>query len=371
MMKKTQLKPVTTNSSQLGRKIKNPTISQKSTIRSTHPRPNSSPNVEKLERKSTLQGKKNTMNVNKIGVKFTSGMRSNLVQQVDNFDQTFTVDDNNDLGTEQLEKTNVVNGSTKRSNVVAQLNNQECFTRSTNLEIELAKLQLEISNKDAQIELLQKENIAVKKTVHDQKLEIEKLKENLSQHVVADDPGEKNKQIVQLEHEKLVLDVKLLKKEMKELSGAVSTASAVQGLVEEKPSDLEKETSAFLEKVSNMCNGKCLKMKALSKDQNVKISLKVAVRNTNIEKGYQNLDFCKEFNFNTPNVLPNTPCQRFTMREDYDNIFTFPDTPLGLSDNNHEDNLLKVVLRRRGDNISDNGAENFNPSEEADIRRLM
>jgi len=84
-------------------------------------------------------------------------------------------------------------------------------------------------------------------------------------------------------------------------------------LVDGGNADLEKETAEFLEKVSLVCKNKSLKIKALSKDKNVKINLKITVRKERLDRISHQLSFSEAFD--SPGIFAKTPCQTFSVKD--------------------------------------------------------
>jgi len=80
---------------------------------------------------------------------------------------------------------------------------------------------------------------------------------------------------------------------------------------------LEKETALFMERVSSICRNKSRKIKASSKDENIKINLKITARKGNLERVPNRLSLCEA---ESPGTFLKTPCQTFSVKEDIDSV---------------------------------------------------
>ena len=110
---------------------------------------------------------------------------------------------------------------------------------------------------------------------------------------------------------------------MKHVPEAAHVDRAEVQLAGDNNTDLEKETAEFLEKVSDVCRNKSLKIKAQSKDKNVKINLKITVRKDKLDRVSHQLSFSEVFE--SPGIYAKTPCQTFSVKEDEEGDSVFVD----------------------------------------------
>eukprot|EP00092_Neocalanus_flemingeri_P029165 GFUD01031655.1.p1 GENE.GFUD01031655.1~~GFUD01031655.1.p1 ORF type:complete len:534 (+),score=125.90 GFUD01031655.1:48-1649(+) len=203
------------------------------------------------------------------------------------------------------------------------------------LEAEINHLQNNITLKDAEIVTIKQDNLEMSEKVSSQLVEINILQgygkldvENIEIRNQLD-LIEKNHDIALLKQKNLKMEedirkqkaeIVMLHAELKKLSELACTCKTEKCSPDENSLDLEKETADFLEKVSAVCKNKSLKVKALSKDKNVKINLKITVRKEKVDKVSNQLSFSEALE--SPFVFGNTPCQSFSVKEEYeDNVF--------------------------------------------------
>jgi len=179
--------------------------------------------------------------------------------------------------------------------------------------IEVDMLHNDITKKDAEILILKQENLEMQEKLQTQILEVNILQAKLEQMEIGN-VIEHNHKIVRLEQENMTLEeniskqekeIALLQADLKKLSEYACT-SCSKALSKDSSSDLEKVTADFLEKVSAICKNKSHKVKALSEDKNVKISLKIIVKREKTDKVSHQLSFSETLE--SPNGFPKTPC---------------------------------------------------------------
>merc|ERR1719427_24738 len=103
--------------------------------------------------------------------------------------------------------------------------------------------------------------------------------------------------------------------EIKKVDTEESTEPDTHQMTEDD--NLEKETAFFMDRVSSICKNKSRKIKATSKDENVKINLKITARKGNLERVPNRLSFCET---ESPGIFLKTPCQTFSVKEDIDSV---------------------------------------------------
>jgi len=191
-------------------------------------------------------------------------------------------------------------------------------SKTSKLEEDLSNLRTEIALKNTELGCMKSENckndelidclLPLSSRKPDQKLE--------------DNLFEENHEIRLLEEENLKLreiirkqeaDLADLKCRLNQVQFTAPVDSAEVQLVGDNNTDLELETAVFLEKVSDVCRNKSLKIKAQSKDKKVKISLKITVRKEKLDRISPQLSFSEVFE--SPGIFAKTPCQTFSVKE--------------------------------------------------------
>jgi len=218
------------------------------------------------------------------------------------------------------------------------------------LEVDLNYLQNDITKRDTDIVILNHENLKLQETLQTQLMEMNILQRKLQEvknieTEVKVDLNAKNHEIAFLQQENLVLEGNI-EKQKEEIQLLQAEVKKLSELPEYNASDLEKETADFLEKISAACKNKSLKVKALSKDKNVKINLKVTVRKEKLDKVSHQLSFSEAFE--SPNVLAKTPCQSFCVNEEYEDE-VFCDNPC--------ESTAKQSVNENSDSICDTPLE--------------
>jgi len=112
---------------------------------------------------------------------------------------------------------------------------------------------------------------------------------------------------------RLMSSIRNLEEELARMNLGVGTAPSRRASTSDDY-NLETETASFLEKVSNLCKNKSRKIKAHSKDENVKINLKITVRKEKNENKIHKLSFSDA---ESPALNLKTPYQTFSIRDDY------------------------------------------------------
>merc|ERR1712142_1269468 len=112
---------------------------------------------------------------------------------------------------------------------------------------------------------------------------------------------------------KLMSSIRNLEEELTRMNLGVGTTPSRRGSTS-GDYNLETETASFLEKVSNLCKNKSRKIKAHSKDENVKINLKITVRKEKNENKLHRLSFSDA---ESPALNLKTPYQTFSIKDDH------------------------------------------------------
>jgi len=171
---------------------------------------------------------------------------------------------------------------------------------------ELAYLKNEIASKNWEIEFHKSESL--------------KMRESLELHYEESynkvtEMQNMNQEIMLLQAENLRL-LESMRSPEADLNNLNVDLKQVSEDVHDGNTDLEKETANFLEKVSLVCKNKSLKIKAISKDKDVKINLKITVRKERMDRISHQLSFSEAFE--SPGTFAKTPCQTFSVKDDED-----------------------------------------------------
>ena len=150
---------------------------------------------------------------------------------------------------------------------------------------------------------------------------------------------EKSNEVISLKEETLNLTNAVKKLESELVNKNVEADECKEFVSHHSSQDdvLEKETALFIEKISSICRNKSRKIKASSKDENVKINLKITARKGNLDRDHPRLSFCGA---ESPGTFLKTPCQTFSVKEDIDSVL--------------QEKVRKVnVCGEEGDNIQE------------------
>jgi len=187
------------------------------------------------------------------------------------------------------------------------------------LNTELDDMKDEIASKSLEIEFHKSETMKMREALEHQYEESYKKVTEMQ---------DMNCEIMRLQEENFRLlesmrsqeaDLNNLHVDLKQDSEDAQFKEAEVCFVADSNKDLEKETADFLEKVSMVCKNKSLKIKALSKDKNVKINLKITVRKERLDRISHQLSFSEAFE--SPGIFAKTPCQTFSVKDEDDDVF--------------------------------------------------
>jgi len=170
---------------------------------------------------------------------------------------------------------------------------------------EVVQLKTDNDKKDEEKMLLQQELMQMNTKIENMQLEINLMKTDLENKDIEllEALTDKNQEIFTLKQEKCQpeCDVKnqtlFNDKIQKHSLGTVIVES------DDDTKNLEKLTAEFLEKVSDLCPQSSIKVRAASKDEKIKIQVKVAVRTDKANKMLNNSSFSKTFD-DSPCMIP-------------------------------------------------------------------
>jgi len=207
-----------------------------------------------------------------------------------------------------------------KSNIIDPVQVETSNEKQKKLIQEVVRLKTDNNKKDDENMLLQKELLKMKTKIENMQLEIDLMKTDLKNKDIEllEALTDKNQEIFTLKQEKCQPepDVKnhtLFNNEIQKHSlGAVISAES-----DDDTKKVEKLTAKFLGKVGDLCPQSSIKVRAASKDEKIKIQVKVAVRTDKANKMLNNSSFSKTFD-DSPCMIPRSSRVDFIQEEGED-----------------------------------------------------
>jgi len=196
--------------------------------------------------------------------------------------------------------------TTGKSGIIEPVQDKTSNEMQRKLIQEVVRLKTDNDKKDEEKMLLQQELLEMNTKIENMQLEINLMKTDLKNKDIEllEALTDKNQEIFSLKQEKCqpegeVKNQTFFNNEIQKHSlGAVISAES-----DDDTKKLEKLTAKFLGKVGDLCPQSSIKVRAASKDEKIKIQVKVAVRTDKANKMLNNSSFSKTFD-DSPCMIP-------------------------------------------------------------------